>query len=585
MTARLFRRFGLLGLLAGLLAVPAAPAQAPATQPETKTPPPPLTDSGAEVYRTVLKSTVWVHSDRGGGRLATGSGSLVDRGRRLVLTNYHVVGDVKRATVFFPAFEGTRAVPERRYYTERASRLGIPGEVVEVDKQADLALIRIDRVPDGVPALPLAAASPDPGQTVHSIGNPGRSGALWVYTPGKVRQVYSKKWRAKLDDRTTLTFEARVIETDSPTNPGDSGGPLANDRAELVGVTQGGAIDAQLLSTFVDITEVKRLMNRRSVQALRSTEPTGAAQPKDKGPGKSTRDKPVQGKDEGKFFSEEAWKKAQATVERLHAEKKTDLLIETFQTPPKGEAEKLKGMPAAEREKFFKTLADERAKAEKVSGVYALVSRNPTYLYVEVTPGSGLPADLSAKLRQTLLASLKEKQFDAGLAKAVQLVVDARGGFAAQPPKKEPEKAAPGREKPLVGKDEGKFFGEEAWKKAQAAAERLSKEKKTDLLVETFETPPKAEADKLKAMSAAEREKFFREFAQERVRAEKLSGVYVVVSRNPTYLFVEVTGGAGLPADLGPKIRQTLLAAFKEKKFDEGVLKAVDLVLDARGLR
>ena len=208
------------------------------TPPKADAPPGPV-DSGSAAYKLVLRSTVWVHSDRGNGRLATGSGSLVDRGRRLVLTNYHVVGDVKKTTVFFPDYgSDKKAIPERKHYLDRAGKLGIPGEVVEVDKEGDLALIRIDRVPDGVPALPLATTSPDPGQTVHSIGNPGKSGALWVYTPGKVRQVYSKRWKAKLDERTIHTFEAKVIETDSPTNPGDSGGPLVNDKGELVGVTQ-----------------------------------------------------------------------------------------------------------------------------------------------------------------------------------------------------------------------------------------------------------------------------------------------------------------------------------------------------------
>ena len=197
-----------LGPLLALLAAAAALAQTP-PKAEKADPAPPPADAGATVYRKVLGSTVWVHSDRGGGKLATGSGSLVDRGRRLVLTNYHVVGEVKKA------------IPERKHYLDRAGRLGIPGEVIEVDKEGDLALIRIDRVPDGVHELPLGASSPDPGEAVHSIGNPGRSGALWVYTPGKVRQVYSKKWKAKLDDKTVLTFEAKVIETDSPTNHKD----------------------------------------------------------------------------------------------------------------------------------------------------------------------------------------------------------------------------------------------------------------------------------------------------------------------------------------------------------------------------
>ncbi|MFO0826386.1 MAG: serine protease [Gemmataceae bacterium] len=156
----------------------------------------------------------------------------MDKGRRLVLTNYHVVGDVKRATVYFPDFgPDKKAIPERKHYLDRSNRLGIPGEVVEIDKEGDLALVRIDRVPEGAVALPLAAESPDPGQAVHSLGNPGKSGALWVYTPGKVRQVYSKKWRAQLDERTTLNFQAKVIETDSPTNPATAAARSSTTRA------------------------------------------------------------------------------------------------------------------------------------------------------------------------------------------------------------------------------------------------------------------------------------------------------------------------------------------------------------------
>src|SRR5262245_51348055 len=102
----------------GLTTAPFAVAQtkadpAPAPQPG---------DAGANVYKQVVRSTAWVHSDRGGGKLATGSGSLIDKGRRLILTNYHVVGDVKRATVFFPDFgSDKKVIPERSHYTERAN--------------------------------------------------------------------------------------------------------------------------------------------------------------------------------------------------------------------------------------------------------------------------------------------------------------------------------------------------------------------------------------------------------------------------------------------------------------------------------
>jgi len=411
----------------------------------TKAEAPPPADAGATAYRKVLGSTVWIHSDRGSGRLATGSGSLVDKGRRLVLTNYHVVGDVKHATVFFPDYgPDKKAIPERKHYTDRAARLGIPGEVVEVDKEADLALIRIDRVPDGVAELPLAASSPEPGAAVHSIGNPGKSGALWVYTPGKVRQVYSKKWKAKLDERTVHTFEAKVIETDSPTNPGDSGGPLVNDKGELVGVTQGGALDAQSLSIFVDLSEVKRLLNRRSVQALRSTEThTSAAQAKDepkkdKEPAKPHRDAPLKSKDDGKFFTEEAWKKVQPAAERLLKEKNIDLLVETFAVTPKGEVEKLRAMSAADREKFFKEFAQERAKELKLSGVYIFACKNPGFLWVGVggAAATEFPSGFGSVLSRELLAAFKEKKFDAGLTDALQAILEAQG---LEKPKEKPK--------------------------------------------------------------------------------------------------------------------------------------------------
>lgn len=389
-------------------------------QPKTDTP-----DAGASVYSKVVRSTAWIQSERANGKV-TGSGALVDKGRRLVLTNYHVVGDVKNAIVFFPAFDGRKVIPDRKYYTERASRIGIPGEVVETDKQADLALVRIERVPDDVPELLLAKDSPDPGQAVHSIGNPGKSGALWVYTPGKVRQVYNKKWKAKLDERTTISFEAKVIETDSPTNPGDSGGPLVNDKSELVGVTQGGAIDAQSISIFVDLSEVKKLMHRRSVQALRSDAKT-SADVKDPPKKEPAREKALASRDDGKIFGEEAWKKVNPAAEKLLKEKGTDLFIETVMTPWKGDAAKINAMKPEEREKFFKELADERAKEVKLHGVYILVCKNPASLYVIVPHPDQFPPGYATKVKSALLAAFKDKKFDEGLQKAIDITLEAKG--------------------------------------------------------------------------------------------------------------------------------------------------------------
>jgi hypothetical protein len=308
---------------------------------------------------------------------------------------------------------------------------------VEIDRGADLALIRVDRIPEGTQELPLAKESPDPGSAVHSIGNPGKSGALWVYTPGKVRQVYSKKWKAKLSERTVLTFQAKVIETDSPTNPGDSGGPLVNDKGELVGVTQGGALDADSLSIFVDLSEVKRLVSRRSVQALRSTEP-----PKDvkepKEPPKTRREAALKSTDGAKFFGAEAWKQVQPVADRLLKEKDIDLLIEVIAVPPKSTPEKLAAMSAQERGKFFQEYAQERIKDEKISGVYVLICKNPRYLQVEIDgpAAATFPGGFGSRLVKTFMDAASARKLDAGLTDALNMLLKQQGLLDKEPEKK-----------------------------------------------------------------------------------------------------------------------------------------------------
>ena len=369
-------------------------------------------EGGVKVYQNVLKSSVWVVSNRGAGKVATGSGSLIDRRRQLVLTNYHVVDDVDRVTVFFPAYRDGKLIAERSYYSQRARELGIRGRVVARDKQADLALIQIDRVPDGAQALTLAPEGVSPGQTVHSIGNPGGSDALWIYTPGKVRQVYQKRWTAKAGDE-EFNFEARVIETDSPTNPGDSGGPLVNDKGELVGVTQGGAVKASLLSTFIDVSEVQRFLNTRDVRRVTA-------------PGGQTEREPHLVRDQAKFFGADAVNQANQEIRLIAHRFGRDLLIETYPTVPDGQAEKVKSMNGKEKEAFFRDWARDRARAEGINGMVILITRNPSYLYVDVTGSARSVIDeaTAKRVREALLAKFGERQYDEGLLTAVRLVRD-----------------------------------------------------------------------------------------------------------------------------------------------------------------
>ena len=370
---------------------------------------------GAKVYKQAVPATVWVHSSRALGE-ATGSGSLIDAGRRLVLTNYHVVEENPRVTVYFPEFRDGRPIPERGYYSERAKRLGVRGKVVALDKSADLAVVQIDSVPDGVKAIALAARSPEPGELVHSIGNAGKSGALWGYVNGTVRQVYRKKWQAALTKVKTAHFEAKVIETDTPTNPGDSGGPLLNGEGELVGVTQGGALNASLVSFFVDVSEVKRLIDSRDVKAVEG-------KPEAKPVPKRTEFAPPQ--DTAKVFDAAKLKAHDPKLAELFKEN-AEVVVETYATAPAAWLDKAKKATAADRQDLYREWGTERLKALKSDGAMVLVTLEPRMILVEVPEAmkKRYPDKFAGKVGDVLVKAFKDKKPDDGLAEALKLFRD-----------------------------------------------------------------------------------------------------------------------------------------------------------------
>jgi HEAT repeat protein len=197
--------------------------------------------------------------------ISQGSGTLIDKTNRLVLTNDHVISDGDDIAVFFQAFSNNKRIGEIGFFMEqlKAKKADVPqGKVVYTNKRVDLALVQLNRLPPDAQALPIANKSPAVTNSVLSVGHPKgiAGGGLWVHTSGEVRQFQARRqWRS--GDPTRFTeHEADVILTNSQTNPGDSGGPLVNMRAQIVGVTQGGVRDANALSIFIDLPEVKKLL-------------------------------------------------------------------------------------------------------------------------------------------------------------------------------------------------------------------------------------------------------------------------------------------------------------------------------------
>src|SRR5262249_55969493 len=148
------------------------------------------------------------------------------------------------------------------YYIENAEKLGQRGTVVEKDAGHDLALIQLEKLPGGVRAVPFARKSPSPGENVHSIGASGVNpknleGTLWRYTCGRVRQVYQKD-----DDLGEFRRTSYVVETDAPTNKGDSGGPVVNDSLQLVALVSSYTLGKRSVSENIDVRELRALVKK-----------------------------------------------------------------------------------------------------------------------------------------------------------------------------------------------------------------------------------------------------------------------------------------------------------------------------------
>jgi S1-C subfamily serine protease len=168
--------------------------------------------AGAGVQAVVAESSpavVKVTAGSGAGE-RLGSGFLVDaRGR--ILTNAHVLGSAKNATVTFD--DGTE---------ERADVLGR-------DESTDLAVLSVASVPRGVRPLPLGRSDDlVVGDPVIAIGNP--FGLERTATTGIVSAL--KRIISAPND-----FEIQnVIQTDAAINQGNSGGPLLDGRGRVVGI-------------------------------------------------------------------------------------------------------------------------------------------------------------------------------------------------------------------------------------------------------------------------------------------------------------------------------------------------------------
>jgi S1-C subfamily serine protease len=162
-----------------------------------------------QLYRETIPSVVSVYTNPTDNRRrpprGAGSGFVYDAAH--IVTNQHVVA-------------GSRTVEAR--FSQNDWRTG---RVTGTDAYTDLAVIRIDNLPDYAEPLPVASENPTPGQAVAALGNPmGLDGTI---TTGIVSGINRSM-------RTTRNFTIPdTVQTDAPINPGNSGARSSRSTARL----------------------------------------------------------------------------------------------------------------------------------------------------------------------------------------------------------------------------------------------------------------------------------------------------------------------------------------------------------------
>jgi S1-C subfamily serine protease len=207
-----------------------------------------------------VRATVWIRA----GDRAVGTGWLVDVERRWVVTARHVVADRDSVEVYFPDVVLNRLVADRGHYVGDRADLRKRGLVAEArvaakaDK-ADLALLILDHVPPGTPALRFSDRGAVAGEECWAVGHRHDAERMWNLTAGHVRQTGRLAdgyfWAGQ-----RLGRDVPVVLLQAPIEAGESGAAVVNADREVVAVVSAVVAQTPGLAIGIDASQVRALL-------------------------------------------------------------------------------------------------------------------------------------------------------------------------------------------------------------------------------------------------------------------------------------------------------------------------------------
>jgi len=181
----------------------------------------------AEIAKKVSPSVVVIQGKTESGQVL-GSGFVVSKDGKIV-TNLHVIRDMKTATVQLANGDVFDSVA-----------------LLAIDERRDLAIVKVAGF--DLPVLELGNSDVlAVGEQLVIVGSP--RGLEGTVTAGILSSVRDSGGGFK------------VLQTDASVNPGNSGGPLVNNKAEAIGVVSFKLRSAEGLNFAVPINYVRGLLN------------------------------------------------------------------------------------------------------------------------------------------------------------------------------------------------------------------------------------------------------------------------------------------------------------------------------------
>jgi S1-C subfamily serine protease len=192
----------------------------------------------------------------------TGTGFLVDPEEGLMVTNRHLAEpwefDENAERILARGFKGVM----RRFVAYPHGSAGpLPVTLVALSSDADVSVLRVPELPEGVEALTFAATSPSPGDEVLVVGYPlgvhalvARTDPAFLETLAEAadttfwrvaRRLAEEGYMAPLVSRGIVgQVTSRAVVYDAETTSGGSGGPVLSLEGRVV------AINAAVLADF-----------------------------------------------------------------------------------------------------------------------------------------------------------------------------------------------------------------------------------------------------------------------------------------------------------------------------------------------